>query len=63
MTGDLLVSRACPVAAAAAAAGCIWLAAVEQWLAFGLVLWLVPLLLVVGGLAHRAHNRQKRAAR
>lgn len=56
VTGDLLVSRSCPVAAAVAVVACVWLA-------FGLVLWLVPLLLVVGGLAHRAHNRQKRAAR
>ncbi|MFD5848350.1 hypothetical protein [Streptomyces chartreusis] len=58
MTGDLLVSRSCPVAAAVAVVVCVWLAVVEQWLAFGLVLWSVPLLLVVGGLAHRAHSRK-----
>jgi type IV secretory pathway TrbD component len=58
-TGDLLTSQACRAAAAAAAAACIVLAAAQQWLAAGLVLWLVPSLLFVGGLAHRAHNRRK----
>ncbi|MEV5915769.1 hypothetical protein AB0M00_43665 [Streptomyces chartreusis] len=58
-TVDRLVSRSCPIAAFAAVVACVWLAFVEEWLAFGLVLWLVPLLLVVGGLAHRAHARTK----
>lgn len=54
MTGDLLTARACRAAAMAGAC----LAVVHLWLAAGLVLWLVPSLLVVGGLAHRAHARQ-----
>ncbi|MCL8016907.1 hypothetical protein [Streptomyces sp. AS02] len=58
MTGDLLAARSCRAAAAAAAAACVLLAAGGQWLAAALVLWLVPSLLAVGGLAHRAHTRQ-----
>lgn len=57
VSSDLLVSRSCPVAAAVAAAASVWLAAVEQWLAAGLMLWLAVTVLVVGGLAHRAHLR------
>lgn len=58
-TGDLLTSQACRAAAGVAVVAGAWLAAVQQWLAAGLVLWLVPSLLAVGGLAHRAHNRRK----
>jgi hypothetical protein len=58
VTGDLLTAQACRAAAVAAAVACVWLAAVQQWLAAGLVLWLVPSLLAVGGLAHRSHNRR-----
>lgn len=59
VTGDLLTARSCRAAAAAATAIGVLLAAGQQWLAAGLVLWLVPSLLLVGGLAHRAHMKQK----
>ncbi|GGS96571.1 hypothetical protein [Streptomyces violaceus] len=55
---DLLAAGCCRVAAVVAAAACVWLAAVQQWLVAGLVLWLVPSFLVVGGLADRAYARR-----
>jgi hypothetical protein len=57
MTGDLLTAQACRATAIVAAVACAWLAASQQWLAASLALWLVPLLLFVGGLAHRAYLR------
>ncbi len=57
MTGDLYAACACRVAALAAVAGSVPLALNQQWLAFALLLWLVPSLLIVGGLCHRAHAR------
>lgn len=59
MNGDLRTSRVCRAAALAAAAGAVWLAVVHQWLAFGLLLWLVPSLLLVDGRARAAHARSK----
>lgn len=59
MSRDLLTARACRAAAACAAVAGVWLAVVEQWLAAGLVWWLVPSLLLVAGLAQRAHNRRR----
>lgn len=56
---DLVTARACRAAAVAACVAAVVLAVVHQWLAFGLVLWLVPSLLLVAGLAHRAHRRRK----
>lgn len=63
VTGDLLTARSCRAAAAAATAACVLLAAGRQWLAAGLVLWLVPSLLLVGGLAQRAHTRAQAKTR
>jgi len=57
--GGLFAARAFRAAAVTAAAIGGDLVAVHQWLAAALVLWLVPSLLVVGGLAHRAHTRRK----
>lgn len=57
--GDLVTARSCCAAAAAAVAVCVLLAASQQWLAFALVLWLVPSLLLVASQARRAHNRRK----
>lgn len=57
MTRDLLAAQACRTVALAIVAGCIPLAFAGQWLAFALLLWLVPSLLLVGGLCHRAHAR------
>jgi hypothetical protein len=57
VNGDLLIARVCRAAALAAVAGCIPLALDGQWLAFALVLWIVPGLLIVGGLCHLAHTR------
>lgn len=58
VTGDLLTARSCRAVAAAATAAGALLAAGQQWLAAWLVWWLVPSLLLVGGLAHRAHTRR-----
>jgi len=57
VTGDLLAAYACRAAALAAVAGSIPLALNHRWLAFALVLWMVPSLLLVGRLARRAHAR------
>lgn len=57
MTGDLLAAYTCRAAALAAMAGCIPLAVDGRWLAFALLLWLVPSLLLVAALAKRAHAR------
>lgn len=56
---DLATARALRAAAVAACVAAVVLAVAHEWLAFGLVLWLVPSLLLVAGLAHRAHNRRK----
>lgn len=58
MTGDLLTSHVCRAAAVAAAVVGVCLVTAHQWLAAGLVWWLVPSLLLVGGLA-RAHHRRR----
>lgn len=57
--GDLRTSRVCRAAALAVTAGSVWLAVAHQWLAFGLLLWLVPSLLLVDGRARAAHDRAK----
>lgn len=61
MTAYLRVARACILAALAITAGCALLAVNRQWLAFGLILWLVPSLLLVAALARRAHIRSRQA--
>lgn len=58
VTGDLATAHVCRAAAGAAAVGAACLGIAHQWLAFWLVLWLMPSLLLVGGLARRAHVRQ-----
>lgn len=58
VTGDLYAARACRAAAVAVVVASVWLAMVHQWLASGLVLWMVPSLLLVAGQAHRAHTRR-----
>jgi hypothetical protein len=57
VTNDLLAAQACRAAALAAMAGCIPLALDRQWLAFALLLWMVPSLLLGDRLARRAHAR------
>ena len=58
MTGDLMAARSCRAAAVTTAVAGACLASVHLWLAAGLVWWLVPSLLLVGGRAHRAHARR-----
>lgn len=58
MTGDLMTAHACRAVAVAAAVAGALLMVVHEWLSAGLVLWLVPSLLLVAGLAHRAHTRR-----
>jgi uncharacterized membrane protein len=62
VTGDLLAAYACRAAALAAMAGSVPLALNQQWLAFALLLWLVPSLLLVDRRARRAHARSPRQA-
>jgi hypothetical protein len=58
-TGDLMVARVCRALAAATAVAAVWLAVAHHPLAAGLVLWLAPCLLLVGGRAYRAHTKRK----
>lgn len=60
MTVDLYAACACRAAAIAAVAGSVPLALNQQWLAFALVLWLVPSLVLVGHFARRAHARTRK---
>lgn len=62
-TGDLLTAHSCRAAAVAAVAACLVLAAGRQWLASGLVLWLVPSLLLVASQARHAHTRRTEGQR
>ena len=55
MSGYLLTARILRAAAAVALLACVWLANVHAWLAFWLVLGLVPSLLVTAGRHRRAH--------
>lgn len=55
MTGDLATAHVFRAAAMAAAVASVCLGITHQWLAAGLVWWLVPNLLLVGSRAHRAH--------
>lgn len=57
MTGDLLAAYTCRAAALAALVGSVPLALDGLYLAFTLVLWLVPSLLLVASRARRAHAR------
>lgn len=63
MTGELLAAQACRATAVAVMAGCIPLALDHHWLAFALLLCMVPGLLIVGGCCHRAHAHSLRQAR
>lgn len=59
MTGDQMTACSLRAVAVAAAVAAALLMVVHEWLAAGLVLWLVPSLLLVGGQARRAHTNRK----
>ncbi|MFJ8727700.1 hypothetical protein [Streptomyces sp. NPDC093269] len=57
MSGYLLTAYACLTAALAAITGGVVLARADHWLAFGLLLWLAIILLVVGVVCRRGHYK------